>query len=46
MTDSTAEMIIEVSLTKGGEDKIVSALASNMPGATVNLVAKTGDTTY
>jgi hypothetical protein len=46
MTGSSAEMILEVTLAKGGEDRIVSALAKNMPGATVNLVAKTGDTTY
>lgn len=46
MTDSTAEMILEITLKKGAEDRIVSLLAQNMPGATVNLVAKTGDTTY
>ncbi len=46
MTDSSAEMILEVTLSKGAEDRIVSLLATKMPGATVNLVAKTGDTTY
>ncbi len=46
MTDAYAEIILEVTLNKGAEDKLVPALVNSMPGATVNLVAKTGDTTY
>ena len=46
MTDAYAEIILEVTLNKGAEDKLVPALLNSMPGATINLVAKTGDTTY
>ena len=46
MSDASAEIILEVTLKKGAEDKLVTVLSQNMPGATVNLVAKTGDTTY
>jgi len=46
VAERTAELMIEVTLEKNAEDKLVSGLADSMPGATVNLVAKTGDTTY
>ena len=46
VNDHSAEIILEVTLAKGAEDKLVAGLANSMPGATVNLVAKTGDTTY
>lgn len=45
-TDHSSEVILEVTLAKGAEDKLVAGLVNSMPGATVNLVAKTGDTTY